>query len=196
MNTFYDFFKLGLNNIAYLDVFGHVLFITALCGIYTFPSWKSVFGYVLAFTIGYLITFLFTTFDYFSLSDKLLAYLLPLTIIITAVTNFYHKKKPFLNTYPSQTYRYFLGFGGGLVHGFAFPSILKIYLLSPGDQIFQIVAFNLGVVLGLLFIVFLLLSVSFFVTFFIRVNIREWNLLISGACAGIALYILANLFRA
>lgn len=194
MHSFYDFFKLGLANIAYLDVFGHVLFIIALCGIYTAHSWQSVFGYVAAFIAGYLITFLFTTFDYISLPDKALAYLIPLTIIITSITNFYHKKKPFINKYPSQTYRYFLGFGGGLVHGFAFPRVLKIYLLSPDDLVYQIIAFNFGVTLGLIIIVGFLLMVSFFVTFFIRVNIREWNLLVSGACAGIALYIIANIF--
>jgi hypothetical protein len=193
MYSFYDFFKLGLTNIAYLDVFGHVLFITALCGIYTAHSWKSVFGYVATFIVGYLITFLLTTFDYFELNADLLAFLIPITVIVASIANFYHKKKPFINKYPSQTYRYFLGFAGGLIHGFAFPHVLKIYLLSPDDLVFQIIAFNLGVVTGLLIIVFFLLVVSFFVTFFIRVNIREWNLLVSGACAGIALYIIANL---
>lgn len=193
MYSFYDFFKLGLANLAYLDVFGHILFIIALCGIYTVHSWQSVAGYVGMFILGYITTFLLTTFDYFSLPDKLLAFLIPITVIITAFTNFNHKKKPFINKYPSQNYRYFLGMAGGLVHGFAFPRVLKLYVLSPDDFVFQIVAFNLGVVAGLLIIVFCLLVVNFFITYFIRVNIREWNLLVSGACAGIALYIIANL---
>ncbi|MBX9850867.1 MAG: HupE/UreJ family protein [Cytophagaceae bacterium] len=193
MYSFYDFFKLGLTNLAQLDVFGHILFIIALCGIYTVHTWKPVFGYVLTFILGYLITFLLNTFDYISLPDGVLTYTIPFTILITAITNFNHKKKPFINKYPSQTYRYYLGFAGGLIHGFSFPKIFKIYLLSPDDLVFQIVAFNLGVVTGLAIIVLLLLIVNFFITFVIRVNIREWNLLLSGACAGIALYIIANL---
>jgi len=193
MATFFDFFNLGFTNLTQLNVFGHILFIIALCGIYTAHSWKTVSGYVAAFIIGYLTTFLLTTFDYVFLPDRLLEYFIPLTILITAITNFSHKKKPFINKYPSQTYRYFIGLGGGLIHGFAFPSILKIYLLSPDDLFSQIVAFNLGVVTALILIVSLLLIVNFFVTYFIRVNIREWNLLLSGACAGIALYIIANL---
>jgi hypothetical protein len=196
MHSFYDFFKLGLSNIAYMDVFGHVLFIIALCGIYTVHSWKSVLGYIACFIGGYLFTFFFTTFGVIDLNDRLLSYLIPLTIIFVAITNFNHKKKPFLNSYPSQAYRYFLGIFGGFIHGFVFPKILTVYLLSPDDLVFQIIAFNIGVVLGLLIIVFLLLVVSFFVTFYIRVNIREWNLLVSGACAGIALYIIANLLSA
>jgi hypothetical protein len=155
-----------------------------------------VFGYIACFIGGYLVTFFLTTFDVIDLNDKLLSYLIPLTIVLVAITNFYHKKKPFLNSYPSQSYRYFLGIFGGLIHGFVFPKMLKIYLLSPDDLVFQIIAFNLGVVMGLLIIVFLLLVVSFFVTFYLRVNIREWNLLVSGACAGIALYIIANLLSA
>lgn len=196
MYSFFDFFKLGLNSLAYLNVFGHVLFIIALCGIYTFHSWKSVAGYVGMFIAGYITTFLYTTLDHFTLPkslDKSLAFLIPITVLVTAVANFSHKKKAFINKYPSQNYRYMIGLVGGLVHGFAFPTILKIYLLSPDDFVFQIVAFNMGVVLGLLIIVFILLSVNFFITYFIRVNIREWNLLVSGACAGIALYIIANL---
>lgn len=196
MSTFFDFFNLGFTNLTQLNVFGHILFIIALCGIYTAHSWKTVSGYVATFIIGYLTTFLLTTFDYAFLPDRMLEYFIPLTVLITAITNFSHKKKPFINKYPSQTYRYFIGLGGGLVHGFAFPSILKIYLLSPDDLFSQIVAFNLGVVTALILIVSLLLIVNFFVTYFIRVNIREWNLLLSGACAGIALYIIANLLSA
>lgn len=193
MHSFYDFFKLGLTKIAYLDVFSHTLFIVALCGIYTVKNWRMVCLYVLTFIVGYLITFLLSTFDYIEFPENVLAYLVPLTIIITGITNFYVKKNAFINKYPSQNYRYFLGFGGGLIHGFSFPKVLKIYLLSPDDLVFQIVAFNFGVITGLGIIVFLLLLVSFIITYLIRVNIREWNLLVSGACAGIALYIIANL---
>jgi hypothetical protein len=196
MYSFYDFFILGFTNLAQLNVFGHILFIIALCGIYTIHSWKTVAGYVLLFILGYLISFLLTSFDLVFLPDKTLQYLIPLTIFLTAITNFFHRKKPFINKYPSQTYRYFIGLAGGLIHGFAFPAILKLYLLSPGDPYFQILAFNFGVVSALIIIVSLLLIINFFVTFFIRVNIREWNLLVSGACAGIAVYIVANLLSA
>jgi hypothetical protein len=193
MHSFYDFFKLGLTKIAYLDVFAHTLFIVALCGIYTVQTWRMVCLFVLTFIGGYLITFLLTTFDYIDFPENVLAYLIPLTIIVTAITNFYIKKNAFINKYPSQNYRYFLGFGGGLIHGLSFPDVLKNYLLSPDDLFFQIVAFNFGVITGLAIIVFILLLISFVITYFIRVNIREWNLLVSGACAGIALYIIANL---
>lgn len=193
MYSFADFYKLGLTNIAYLDVFGIILFIVALCGVYTVHSWKAVAGYIATFFAGYLCTFLLTTFDFLSLGDRVVAYLLPLSVIVTAFSNFYHKKKPFINKYPSQSHRYFLGFAGGIIHGFAFPQVLKIYLLAPDDLVFQIIAFNLGVITSLLVIVSILLVVNFVITYFIRVNIREWNLLLSGACAGIALYIIANL---
>lgn len=193
MYTFYDFFTLGFTNLTKLNVFGHILFIIALCGLYTLPSWKAVAGYVTAFFIGYLITFLLTTFNYIIIPDRVLDYIIPLSILITAITNFSHKKKPFINKYPSQTYRYFIALAGGLIHGFAFPLVLKNYLLSPDDLYFQIIAFNLGVVFALILVVGILLVVNFVVTFFIRVNIREWNLLVSGACAGIALYMIANL---
>jgi hypothetical protein len=194
MSSLYDFFKLGLSNIAYFNLFEHILFIIALCGIYSFGSWQKVTLFVLLFIIGYQITFIPSTFHYFTFPPLLLRFLIPFTILLTAISNFYLKKQAFTNKYPSDNYRYFLSFFAGNIHGFAFPESLQNYLLNPGDQVFELLFFNIGIVTGLVIIVFFLLFTCFFLTYFIRINLREWNLLLSGACAGIALYILANSF--
>jgi hypothetical protein len=194
MSNCYDFFKLGLSNIAYFNLFEHILFIIALCGIYSFGSWQKVTVFVLLFIIGYQITFIPSTFHYFTFPPLLLRFLMPLTVLVTAISNFYLKKQAFTNKYPSENYRYFLSFFAGTVHGFAFPETLQSYLLNPGDKILELLCFNMGIITGIGIVVFFLLFTCFFLTYFIRLNLREWNLLLSGACAGIALYILASSF--
>ena len=193
MSGFYDFFVLGFSNIAFLNVFVHILFIIALCGIYTFKHWKLVVSFLLTFVVGYLITFFLSTFNIVVVPEKPLIFLLPLTIFIAAVSNFNLKRNTFVNRTPSQKYRYWLAFIAGNIHGLAFPEILKP-LLTADEMFHQVLAFNLGILSALILIVFFLLSTISFLTYFIRVNIREWNLMISGACAGIAVYILANNF--
>src|SRR4051794_10001412 len=141
MSSLYDFFKLGLSNIAYFNLFEHILFIIALCGIYSFGSWQKVTLIVLLFIIGYQITFLPSTLHYFIFPPLLLKFLIPLTILITAISNFYLKKQAFTNKYPSENYRYFLAFFAGSIHGFAFPEALQSYLLNPGDQVFELLCF-------------------------------------------------------
>src|SRR5437868_7955506 len=99
MHSFYDFFSLGFTKLAYLDVFGHILFLVALCGIYTIPSWKYVAGYIGTFFLAFILTFFLTSFDIITLPDKFLSYVIPLTVVFAGCTNFFHKKKPFINKY-------------------------------------------------------------------------------------------------
>jgi hypothetical protein len=50
----------------------------------------------------------------------------------------------------------------------------------------QLFSFNLGVELGQLIIVAFILSFSYLLNVLIKMNIRSWNIFISGAAAGIS----------
>ena len=192
MTGYWSFFVLGLSNLAFFHLFEHILFIIALCGIYNFASWKRVVLFIFLFTTAYQISFLLTTFNYFSFPQNYVNFLLPFTILSASISNLFLKKQAFTNKYPAQNYRYFLAAVAGLIHGFAFPETLQQYLFSPEDQIIQLVCFDFGIITGIGITVFVLLTTCLVVTYFLRVNIREWNLLLSGACAGIAVYIIAH----
>jgi len=193
MSDFPHFFSLGFIKIAYLDVFVHILFIIALCGIYTFKSVRLVATYAACFVLGYLITFFLSASGIINAPERLLAYLLPLTTIIVSVSNFFLKKNAFTNKYSPHNYRYFLALAGGLFHGLDFPAALGKVLES--DKLFlPIFAFNMGILSALFLAISFLLITAFILTYLLRVNIREWNLILSGACAGISVYILINTF--
>ncbi|HEY8399923.1 MAG TPA: HupE/UreJ family protein [Cytophagaceae bacterium] len=192
MTGLLDFYKLGFTNIIYVHAFNHLLFIIVLCGVYTIASWKRVLWFLIIFFSGYIISFLLYIFDFFSIPAPVLTYFMPLTTIATAVSNYFLKRNAFINKYPPQNHRFGLAFLGGIIHGFAIPINLKQHLLHPIDQLLEISFFNLGVVSSILTTVGVIFFVGFFLTYFIRVNLRELNLLLSGACAGIAIYILVN----
>jgi hypothetical protein len=191
MSDFIHHFNLGFIKITYLDVFVHILFIIALCGIYTFKSIRLIATYSGFFVFGYLITFLLSAFEIINVPIKLLLYLLPLTTIVVSISNFFLKKNAFTNKYSPHNYRYFLAFAGGLLHGMDFPAVIGTVLKS--DKLFlPILAFNIGIVSALILIILFLLITAFIITYLLRVNIREWNLILSGACAGISIYMIIN----
>jgi uncharacterized membrane protein YcaP (DUF421 family) len=58
----------------------------------------------------------------------------------------------------------------------------------------QLLAFNLGVELGQLIIIAIILGVSFIFLGLLKVKLREWNLFISGAAAGLSLAMIIERF--
>ncbi|MFN6946816.1 MAG: HupE/UreJ family protein [Cytophagaceae bacterium] len=191
MQSSFDFFKLGMHNIIFLNVYGHFLLIITLCGIYTLPSWRKVASFLSVFIGAFIVTFLVSAFDLFEIPTGVFNYLVPLTILVISISNFYRKKQVFTNRYPTQSYRYYLSFISGLIHGFAFQNAL--IPLYEDEILNNLVAFKLGVISSLALIAFFLLLTAFIATYFVRVHLREWNLIISGACAGIAVYMMANI---
>ncbi|MFN3405496.1 MAG: HupE/UreJ family protein [Cytophagaceae bacterium] len=191
MSDIITFFSLGFSKIAFLGVFIHSLLIVALCGIYSAKAFRIAGLLGICFFSGFAITFHLSTFDFIYFPQQPLIFILPITIFIVAVTNFFMKKNAFINRYPSQGYRYYLALFFGAIHGLAYPDLLKT-LLDEEAVFLQMFSFNLGIITALGLIVMFLLTTAFFLTFFLRVHIREWNLILSGGCAGTAVYMIAS----
>ncbi|WMJ71685.1 HupE/UreJ family protein [Cytophagaceae bacterium ABcell3] len=191
MQSWLDYFTLGMQSIVHLNGYGHLLFIIAMCGIYTLTTWKKVTSLMLYFVAAFIITFIISAYNLLEFPENIFTYLVPFTILFTAISNFNRKKQAFTNRYPTQNYRYYLSFLSGLVHGFAFQNALNFVNQSQLQN--HIFSFVLGIVITLGLIVFFLLVAVFIITYFLRFHLREWNLIISGGCAGIAIYILLSL---
>ncbi len=179
---FFDSFARGFNDFIFFNVFGHLLFIVVLCGIYTLKSWKGVSSYLVFFMIGMAFTFYISWLDFFRLSGNTLKILIPVTVIVTAFTNFFVKKGVFTNKYPSQNYRYYFALIAGLIHGFAFGAS------RAGGFFGDSLGYSLGLIVCIWAFAFVFLLVALILTYFLRVRLREWNLIISGASAGVAVF--------
>ena len=87
---------------------------------------------------------------------------------------------------------YILALFFGLIHGMGFSNFLRSSLM-PGKEsqlVQQLFAFNVGIELGQIMIVLIILGLSFIALNLMKVNRRDWTLLISGAAMGISLILM------
>ncbi len=180
------------SQLAGLTTSDHVLFMIALTIRYQFADWKKVFILVTAFTIGHSITLALSVLNLVSYSVNWIEFLIPLTILITAISNLFVKKFVFKTKFPPI---YFMALFFGLIHGLGFSSYLKSMLGKDQGILTQLLAFNLGLELGQILIVLVILIVSFLFVGLIKVNRREWLLFVSAAVFALALNMALDRFH-
>ncbi len=188
MSEFYLYLKLGAEHITDPQGYDHILFIVALAAIYTFREWKPLVLLVTAFTIGHSITLALATLQILTISTEWVEFLIPVTIVLTCVFNYFHKENT-RNRRPKGfqvSRRYLAALFFGLIHGLGFSNFLRALLGSESSLVKPLLAFNLGLEFGQLFIVcVLMLCAALFVTVG-QMPRREWQLLLSGAAGGIS----------
>lgn len=184
MNDFGLFFEMGYQHIADLKGIDHILFVLALCIRYQFADWKKLLWLITAFTIGHSITLALSVFNILNYSTSWIEFLIPVTILITAISNVFVKKFVYKAKFPLI---YFFALFFGLIHGLGFSNYLKS-LLSKGENIVpELLAFNLGLEAGQLLIVLSILFISLIFVNLFKVSRREYILFISGGIFAIAL---------
>ncbi|QHT67048.1 HupE/UreJ family protein [Rhodocytophaga rosea] len=198
MTTFQAYLYLGFSHITDLQGYDHILFIVALCAIFQLSDWKKILILVTAFTLGHSITLALATLKILTFRSDLIEFLIPVTILITAIGNLFHKEKTsrMNNSGNSQRLRYIAALCFGLIHGLGFSNFLRSLLGKEESIIQPLFAFNVGLEAGQLLIVGILLLIGFVFTAILKVNRFNWNLVISGIVIGIALTLIlkTNIF--
>ena len=92
MSDFSYFFGWGWGHIMSWAALDHLLFITALAIIYLLKDWKQVLILVTAFTIGHSLTLALSVLDIIRFPSNWVEFLIPCTILITAISNLFQKK--------------------------------------------------------------------------------------------------------
>ena len=122
----------------------HILFLLALAAIYRFRDWRAALWVVTAFTVGHSITLALAVTGVLTISPSLVEFLIPVTIVITAVEN------SSCATAAARCWngRYRPVFAGvfGLVHGAGFASYLKSLFVD--HVALPLFGFNVGIELG------------------------------------------------
>ncbi|QMW01980.1 HupE/UreJ family protein [Spirosoma foliorum] len=197
MDDFLIYLRLGFDHITDPGGYDHILFVIALCAVYTVQQWKQVLILVTAFTIGHSITLALATLQLIHYKTDLIELLIPITILITAITNFFFrepKSKSRLSTaqQPNRYWRYGLALSFGLIHGMGFSNYLRSLLGNEADIVTPLLAFNLGLEIGQLVIVSLVLGLAYILINIIRTSQLRWTLVVSGIVAGMALSLIIN----
>lgn len=180
---FSDYFSIGWAHILAWGAWDHLLFILALSAIYTFKDWKQVLILVTAFTIGHSITLALSMFDLIKYSSTWIEFLIPCTIVITAISNTFFKKFGG----KGLKINYFFALFFGLIHGMGFASGLKSLLGRETSVTIPLLGFNLGLEAGQVVAVFALLCFALVIINGLRVNRRDYVLFMSGGAAMAAL---------
>ena len=140
-----------------LNGIDHILFVAALCIRYQFDDWKKLLWLVTAFTLGHSITLALSVFNIVNYSVNWIEFLIPVTIVITAISNVFVKKFVYKAKFPLI---YFFAAFFGLIHGLGFSNYLKSLLSKEGNIIPELLAFNLGLEAGQLVIVLAILIIT------------------------------------
>jgi hypothetical protein len=178
MSDFSFYFRFGWEHIISKAALDHQLFILALAAIYIIKDWKQVLILVTAFTIGHSITLFLSVKELVTISSKWVEFLIPCTIVFTAITNLFQKKF----TPKSIRINYFLALFFGLIHGLGFANNIRMALASDQSLGWGLFGFNLGLEAGQIIVVLVILSLAYIVLHFLKANRREW-VIFASACA-------------
>ena len=188
MQDFPLYFDLGLHHILDWQGYDHILFVMALCGVYTIKDWKKVVILVTAFTIGHSITLALSVLNIFHFNTKLIEFLIPVTILITAFSNILSKKsKP-----KGIQIKYTLALVFGFIHGMGFSNYLKSLLGKSTSIVAELFAFNLGLEVGQVAIVLLTLTLGFILISIVKIKLWDWTFFLSSAIFGISFIMAAE----
>ncbi len=182
MGDFGFYLKEGVLHITDWKGYDHILFVLALCLPYYARDWKKVIVLVTAFTIGHSLTLALSVFDVILISSKWIEFLIPVTILITAIGNLVKQ-----NSKSSHAgVRYLAALLFGLIHGLGFSNYLKSMLGKSETIVSQLLAFNVGLELGQLLIVAFVLLLAFLFTQLWNVLRRDWLLFTTGGIAALS----------
>jgi len=151
------YFKLGWDHIIAWDALDHLLFVLALSAIYLIGNWRQVLVLVTAFTIGHSLTLGLSVYNIVSIKDKWVEFLIPCTIIVTAVLNLLEKN------YEPKSLRlnYFLALFFGLIHGLGFANYIRFMISKHESMGWSLFGFNIGLEAGQIVVVTGILCLSY-----------------------------------
>lgn len=159
MNDLAFYFKEGWQHIISFNALDHQLFIIALAAIYILKDWKKVLVLVTAFTIGHSLTLALSIYDVIRANEKWVEFLIPITIIITAIFNYFIKD---FNKESLQL-NYFFALFFGFIHGLGFANSIRFMLASNQKIGAGLLGFNLGLEAGQIVCVIIILLSAYLV---------------------------------
>lgn len=159
MSELLFYFEQGIFHILDPEGIDHMLFVCLLCAQYKPNQIRSLVILLTAFTLGHSISLLTTSLGYQFLPAETIELLILLTILFTAVINFF----PYL--YGKNIWSgYLLGAFFGLIHGMGFSNFFQSMMMGidTGSLVPEIISFNLGIEAGQLIIVTAFMLIYFF----------------------------------
>lgn len=170
MSDFNLFFEEGWKHIISTDALDHQLFIAALVAAYGADRWKALLVLVTAFTIGHSLTLALSVADVFRFSVPWVEFLIPCTIVFTAIYNFIQPDPDPAHVRVS----YWIALIFGLIHGMGFANSIRFMLASTQTITVPLLSFNLGLEAGQLVLVAVLTLLGWVLHRFAKLPRAGW----------------------
>ena len=156
MGDFKFYFSTGWEHIISWEALDHLLFILVLSSIYLIKNWRQVLVLVTAFTIGHSLTLALAVYEIIRIPDKWVEFLIPCTIVCTAVFNLAQRE------YDAKNLRvnYLMALVFGLIHGMGFANTIR-FMMAKDQQIgWSLFGFDIGLEAGQVVVVIIILLIS------------------------------------
>ncbi len=192
MSIFALYLRLGIDHIANLRGYDHILFIVALSIVYPLKQWRKLLILITAFTIGHSTTLALATLNIIRIPTNFIEFLIPVTIFLTALVNIFQKSEKISES--SHRFKYAAAMFFGLIHGMGFSNYLRGMLGKEDSMVVPLFAFNVGIELGQITIVLIIIGITLLAVDILGAKRREWTLVFSGIALGIAFLLAAQRF--
>ncbi len=184
MATFILYLKLGIGHILDLHSADHMLFIIVLFATYQLRDWRRALFLLLFYIVGNLGSLSLSSYKLINPSLEVIHYLIPLTILVAALSNIFRGQVSTITRNPS---RYILACIFGIIHGFGSAGYLDSIIGMNKAVFIPLIAFNLGLDLAFLIVFMIYLLISWIFVNNLGISRRDWYMVISAAIAGIAI---------
>jgi hypothetical protein len=170
MENFWFYVKLGLNHVLDIGAYDHVLFLAALAAPFTFKSWQKILILATIFTVAHCTSLAFSAYGIVSVNVEVVEFLIPVTIMATAVYNLLSYKKD------AETKNLFLlGLATtffGLVHGFGFSNYFKMLMAEEVEKLSPLLGFAAGIEISQVLVLVVVLLLAYI--FQSVLNLKRW----------------------
>ncbi len=190
LENFWFNVKYGINHVLDLNGYDHILFLMVLTVPYLFKDWKRVLLLVSLFTLGHTLSLVLAAYDYVSVNGKLVEFLIPITILITALYNVFTAGKKDKGGKIGLLFFATLFFG--LVHGLGFAREFKMFAGKSESILELLVEFALGIEIAQVIIVFVVLFIGFLFQILFRFSRRDWVMVLSAVVVGLVIPMIMN----
>jgi hypothetical protein len=187
MSTFTQFLQQGISHILNYKAIDHLCFLMVLGAANLPHNAKRMLGLITAFTLGHALSCTSILLQKPLLSSYYIELLIPITIIVSAAITIFIKKE-----LKSIWLPFGLNILFGCVHGLGFSGGLSSLFGSSQNYTTLLIGFNLGAEIGQIIFLVAFYILSLIALKIVKVNQREWQVILSSIATGVALKVLLD----
>jgi len=185
LDNFWFNINYGIKHVLDVNGYDHILFLIVLTAPYLFKDWKRVLLLVSMFTLGHTLSLVLAAYNIVSVNGKLVEFLIPITILITALYNIFTSGKRTKDQKINILFFTTLFFG--LIHGLGFAREFRILVDDTDNKLLTLIEFALGIEIAQIIIVFVVLFLGFVGQTIFRFSKRDWIIVISSIVVGLVI---------